>query len=472
MPNKIITKHRNAGERADALEFVHELVCRAAYRKLPPKFSFRAFLVNRIAEIDRRITRQVNAIIHAPEFQKLEASWLGLHYLVTNTNTGPLLKLRVLNISREEMQKDVEKAVEFDQSQLFKKIYEEEYGTFGGYPYGLLVGDLEFGRHPKDLFLLEKMSNIAASAHAPFVAAASPDLFDMDSFSELHLPRNLEKVFESKEMIKWRSFRDTEDSRYAALVLPRVLMRRPYGKNNVVIDEFDFEEDMSGRDNKKYLWGNAAYALARKITDAFSENGWCAAFRGVEGGGKVDGFPLHPFECYNDHRVRKCFTEIVVTDRREKELNDLGFITLVHRKGMDYAAFFAAQTIQNPKSYSTPMANANARISATLPYILAASRFAHYLKVMMRDMVGSFSSASAVSRKLNQWITAYVLASDDASREHKAKFPLREARIDIAEIAGKPGCYNAVVFLRPHFQLEELTTAIRIVAELPQSVRG
>lgn len=469
MLKQIISKYRDVRKR-DALEFVSALVKGATYQTLPPRFDFRAFLVNRIAEIDRRITKQTNTIIHAPQFQKLEASWCGLHYLVMNAKTGPLLKLRVLNISRKEMLKDVEKAVEFDQSQLFKKIYEEEYGTLGGHPYGLLVGDFEFGRYPEDMLLLEKMSNIAASAHAPFVAAASPNLLDMDSFSELHLPRNLEKAFDSLEMAKWRSFRDTEDSRYAALVLPRVLMRRPYGKKNVGMDEFDFEEDMRGRDNKNYLWGNAVYALARKITDAFSENGWCAAFRGVEGGGKVDGFPLHPFECYNGNTVRKCFTEVVVTDRREKELNDLGFITLVHRKNMEYAAFFAAQTIQKPRRYSTATANANARISATLPYILAASRFAHYLKVIMRDKIGSFSSGSAVSKHLNKWISDYVLASDDASREHKAKYPLREARIEITDIPGKPGCYNAVVFLRPHFQLEELTTAIRIVAELPQSI--
>lgn len=426
-----------------------------------------AMINNRIAEIDDLISHQLNEIMHHPDFQKLESTWRGMHYLVMNTETGSMLKLRVMNATKKELLDDLEKAVEFDQSVLFKKIYEEEYGTFGGYPYTLLIGDYEFGRHPQDTLLLEKLSNVAAAAHAPFIAAASPRMFDLDGFTDLGTPRDLSKIFESAEMIKWRSFRESEDSRYVSLVLPHILLRLPYGPETVPVEGVNFVEDVDGRDHSRYLWGNAAWALGQRITDAFAKYRWCAAIRGVEGGGLVQGLPTHTFTTDEGDIALKCPTEIAITDRREKELNDLGFITLVHCKNTDYAAFFGAQTAQKPKVYDTNEANANARISAVLSYVMAASRFAHYIKAIMRDKVGSFMTADNVSAFLNRWIGNYVLGQDDAGQEIKARYPLREARIDVKEIPGKPGCYNAVVFLKPHFQLEELTASIRLVAELP-----
>jgi type VI secretion system protein ImpC len=405
--------------------------------------------------------------MHSPEFQKAEASWRGLHYLVMNTETGTMLKLRLMNVTREELLSDMEKATEFDQSALFKKVYEEEYGTFGGNPFTVLVGDYEFGRHPQDIALLEKISNVAAAAHAPFIAAASPKLFDMDSFTELGIPRDLAKGFESTELVKWRSFRESEDSRYVVLTLPHVLLRLPYGPDTVPVEGFNFKEDVDGKDHGKYLWGNSAYALAQRVNNAFALYKWCAAIRGVEGGGLVEGLPAHTFKTDEGDIALKCPTEIAITDRRENELNNLGFISILHRKGTDQAAFFGGQSTNKPKMYNTNEANANSRISGMLPYMLAASRFAHYIKVIMRDKIGSFMTRENVQKYLNTWIADYVLLNDDAPQSVKASFPLREARVDVFDIPGKPGCYRAVVFLKPHFQLDELTVSIRLVAELP-----
>ena len=421
----------------------------------------------RIAQIDETITAQLNEIMHAPEFQQMEASWRGLHYLVMNTETGTMLKLRLMNVTKAELLSDMEKATEFDQSALFKKVYEEEYGTFGGNPFTVLVGDYEFGRHPQDIATLEKLSSVAAAAHAPFIASASPKLFDMDSFTELGIPRDLAKGFESTELVKWRSFRESEDSRYIVLTLPHVLLRLPYGPDTVPVEGFDFREDVDGRDHRKYLWGSSAYALAQRVNNAFALYKWCAAIRGVEGGGLVEGLPAHTFKTDEGDIALKCPTEIAITDRRENELNNLGFISILHRKGTDQAAFFGGQTTNKPKLYNTNEANANSRISGMLPYMLAASRFAHYIKVIMRDKIGSFMTRDNVQKYLNTWIADYVLLNDDAPQSVKASYPLREARVDVFDIPGKPGCYRAVVFLKPHFQLDELTVSIRLVAELP-----
>ncbi len=450
-----------------ARDLIGEFVSQVLDEEMTVSADTAAMINNRIAMIDELISKQLNEVMHNEELQKLEASWRGLHYLVMNTETGAMLKLRLLNITRLELINDLEKAVEFDQSQLFKKLYEEEYGTFGGHPYSMLIGDYEFGRHPQDIALLEKISNVAAAAHAPFIAAAAPKLFDMESFTNLGVPRDLTKAFESMELIKWRSFRETEDSRYVTLTLPHTLMRLPYGAETSPVEGLNFEEDVDGKDHKKYLWGNAAYALGQRITNAFALYQWCGAIRGVEGGGLVQGLPAHTFNTDEGDIALKCPTEIAITDRREKELSDLGFITLVHCKGTDYAAFFGGQTTQKPQVYNTAEANANARISTVLPYILAASRFAHYIKAIMRDKVGSFQTAENVQSYLNKWIGNYVLGQDDGGQTIKAKYPLREARVDVFETPGKPGCYRAVAFLRPHFQLEELSTSIRLVAELP-----
>jgi type VI secretion system protein ImpC len=430
-----------------------------------------AMIHARIADIDALLSRQLNEVMHSEDFQKLEASWRGLHYLVDQSETSTTLKIRVLNVAKDDLRRDLERAAEFDQSALFTKVYEQEFGMFGGAPYGALIGDYEFGRHPQDITLLEKISNVAAAAHAPFIAAASPQLFNLDSFTDLGERRDLAKIFDSVEYAKWKSFRESEDSRYVGLALPHILMRLPYGPETVQVEAFNFKEDVDGQDHSKYLWGNAAYALATRLTNAFALYNWCAAIRGVEGGGLVEGLPTHTFKTDDGEVALKCPTEIAITDRREKELADLGFMPLLHCKGTDYAAFFGAQSCQKPKRYDADAANANARLSAQLQYIMATSRFAHYLKAMMRDKIGSFMSRSDCARFLNQWISNYVTPDDNAAPTTKAQFPLRDARVDVEEVPGKPGVYRAIAFLRPHFQLDELSVSLRLVAELPQATR-
>jgi type VI secretion system protein ImpC len=425
------------------------------------------FVERVVADIDAKLSTQINEILHHLAFQEMEGLWRALHYLIMNTETSTQLKIRVMNASKKDVLDDLENAVEFDQSQLFKKVYEEEYGTFGGHPYSCLIGGYEFTRHPQDILLLEKISNVAAAAHAPFIAAAHPRMFDMESFSHLAAPRDLAKIFESTEMIKWRSFRDTEDSRYVALVMPRVLMRLPYGPDTLPVDGMSYVESIDGTDNSQFCWGNAAFILAQRIGYAVSLYKWPAAIRGVEGGGLVEGLPAYVFKTTDGDVALKCPTEIAITDRREKELTDMGFLAVCHSKGTDYAAFFGGQTTQKPKVYNTDDANANAALSARLPYLLAASRFAHYIKAIMRDKIGSFLTKDNVSSYLNNWIASYILLNDAASQELKARFPLREARIDVFDVPGKPGSYKATIFLRPHFQLEELTASIRLVAALP-----
>jgi type VI secretion system protein ImpC len=426
----------------------------------------------RIAEIDRLISDQLNEVMHHSDFQKLEASWRGLHYLVNKSETGETLKIRILNLSKKDLFKNLENAIEFDQSAIFKKVYEEEFGMFGGAPYGALIGDYEFSNHPQDISLLEKISGIAAAAHAPFIAAAAPQLLNMDGYTELGVPRDITKIFQGSDYAKWRSFRDSEDSIYVALTLPHILIRLPYGKDNVAVEAFNFEENVDGKDHHKYLWSNAAWAMGVRLTDAFSKHHWCAAIRGVEGGGLVEGLPTHTFRTDEGEVALKCPTEIAITDRREKELSDCGLIPLVHCKNTDYAAFFSTQSANKPKRYDSNSANANARLSAQIQYILAVSRFAHYLKSMMRDKIGSFATRKSIEDYLQDWIRQYVTEDTEASQLTKSKFPLREARIEVSEITGKPGAYKAVAFLKPHFQLDELTVSLRLVSELPPPAKA
>ena len=369
----------------------------------------------RIAQIDHLLSLQINQILHNPSFQKLEGSWRGLHHLVTQSETGTMMKIRVMNCSKKDLLKDLQRAPEFDQSALFKKIYEEEYGVFGGAPFGALVGDYEFGKHPEDMELLEKVSNVAAAAHAPFFSAASTDMFNLTSYTELDSPRDLAKIFDTTEYAKWKSFRQSEDSRYVGLCLPRTLGRLPYGKETKPVEEFSFEEQVDGTDHSKYLWTNAAYSLGTRLTNSFSKYGMCVAVRGVEGGGLVEGLPVHNFYTDKGDLAMKCPTEMPITDRREKELADLGFVPLVHCKNTDYAAFFSVQSGQKPKLYDTDSANANARLATQMPYIMAVSRFAHYLKAMMRDKIGSFMSRDDAENFLNRWIRNYVVPDDTAS---------------------------------------------------------
>lgn len=418
-----------------------------------------------IAEIDRKLSAQMNEIMHHPDFQRLEATWRGLHYLVHQSETGKTLKIRVLNASKKELLKDLEKAAEFDQSNLFKKIYTEEYDQLGGFPYGMLVGDYEFGRHPEDVSLLKMISNVAAASHAPFVAGTSPQMFNLQSFTELPNPRDLSKIFESDDYAPWRSFRASEDSRYVALTLPHVLARLPYGKNTKPVEKFNFEEDVDGRDHHKYLWMNAAWAYAARVTDAYSKYGWMGRTRGVEGGGKVEGLPVSTFQTDDGDIAMKCPTEIAISDRRENELSNLGFLALLHCKNTDFAAFLGAQSCQDPKAYFDPDANANAQLSTKFNHILCVSRFAHYLKVMVRDRVGSYMEAKDCENWLNEWINNYVHPSPEtAGDEAKARKPLAWAEVKVKEVEGRPGWYSAVAHMRPHFQLEGLNLSLRLVA--------
>jgi type VI secretion system protein ImpC len=430
-----------------------------------------AMINARIAQIDHLISIQLNEVMHAPEFQKLEGTWRGLKYLIQNSETSDKLKIKVLNVNKKELLRDLQRAPEFDQSALFKKVYEEEFGVFGGAPFGALIGDYEFNKSGQDIELLEKVSQVAAAAHAPFLTAASHEMFNLESYTELDAPRDLSRVFDTTEYARWKGFRQSEDSRYVALTCPRVLLRLPYGKDTVPVDGFNYEEKVDGTDHSRYLFGNAAWALGARLTSAFAMYGWCACIRGVESGGLVEGLPVHTFKTGEGDVAMKCPTEVPITDRREKELADLGFAPLVHCKGTDYAAFFSVQSAQKPKVYDQPSATANARISAQLPYILAVSRFAHYLKAMMRDKIGGYMSRQDAEAFLNTWIQGYVVPNDDAAFSMKAKKPLKEARVDVMEIPGKPGCYRAVAFLRPHFQLDELTISMRLVADLPQPAK-
>jgi type VI secretion system protein ImpC len=406
--------------------------------------------------------------MHSQEFQKMEGSWRGLHYLVNQSETSTSLKIKVMNVTKRELLNDLKNCSEFDQSNMFKKVYEEEFGTLGGAPFGTLIGDYYFGRGPEDLEVLEKMSNIAASAHAPFITGSSPEMFGWSEFTELAGPRDLAKIFDNDLYARWKSFRESDDSMYVGLAMPHILMRPPYGEGSVTIESFKYEERVDGKDHSKYLWGNAAYAFAARLTNAFSLYEWCAAIRGVEGGGLVEGLPSHTFMTDDGDVALKCPTEIAITDRREAELSKLGFIPLCHHKGTDKAVFFGAQSVHKPVQYLSDDATANARLSAQLQYVMAVSRFAHFIKIMMRDKIGSFMSREECQTFLNNWIAHYVLLDDSAPQEHKAKFPLREARVDVSEIPGKPGAYTAVAYLRPHFQLDELNVSLRLVAKLPE----
>lgn len=464
----------NEEEKEYAKDMIGELVRQVMKKTIVVSKDLVMMINDRISAIDNLITTQLNEVMHKEEFQKLEASWRGLKYLVKKSETGSNLKIRVLNVSKKELFKDMEKAVEFDQSAMFKKVFTEEYDMAGAAPYGALIGDYEFTRSAQDVFLLEKISQVAAAAHAPFISAASPRLFGMESFTQIGEPRDLEKIFSGPEYIKWNSFRNSEDSRYVALTLPHVLMRSPYGtkENEVEVETFDYEEGVDGSDHSKYLWGNAAYALGTRLTDAFAKYQWCAAIRGREGGGIVEGLPVHTFKTDEGDVALKCPTEIAIAERRDNELANNGFISLVHYKGTDFSVFFKTQSTNKPKKYDLDAANANARLSSQLQYMLAVSRFAHYMKAIMRDKIGSFMSRKDVEHYLNRWISNYVSSDETAAQEIKAQFPLYNARVDVTEVPGKPGAYRAVAFLRPHFQLDELTVSLRLVADIPPPKGG
>ncbi len=457
-------------EHARAKDIISELVKEVLDGTVVVSENLSANIDARIAEIDQLISDQLSEVMHAEAFQKLESTWTGLQYLCKHSSTGEQMKIKVFNTTKKELVKDFKTAIDFDQSALFKKVYEEEFGTFGGAPYAALIGDFDVGRGAEDMYFIEQMSHVAAAAHAPFISAASPELFGLETFTDIGKPRDLSKVFDTVEYAKWKSFRESEDSRYVGLTVPRFLGRMPYDpKEGITTEGFNFVERVDGADHSKYLWVNTAFAFAARLTSAFESYGWCAAIRGVEGGGLVEDLPTHTFKTDDGEVALKCPTEISITDRREKELSDLGFMPLVHCKNTDYAAFFGAQSAQKSKKFDSDAANANAQLSAQLQYIFAVSRVAHYLKAMMRDKIGSFASAGNVEEFLNRWISQYVLLDDGASQDAKAQFPLREASVKVSEVPGKAGAYRAVAFLRPHFQLDELSVSLRLVAELPSA---
>ncbi|MGE9553390.1 type VI secretion system contractile sheath large subunit [Erwinia amylovora] len=428
-----------------------------------------------IAEIDRKLSEQINLILHHPEFQALESAWRGLHYLVNNTETDEKLKLRFMDISKDDLRRNMKryKGIAWDQSPLFKQIYEEEYGQLGGEPYGCLVADYFFDHTAPDVDLLSSIGKVAASAHVPFITGASPNVLQMDSWQELANPRDLTKIFtQNLEYAAWNSLRQSEDSRYIGLAMPRFLARLPYGIRTNPVDHFNFEETTDGADHSKYVWSNAAYAMAVNINRSFKHYGWCTLIRGVESGGVVEGLPCHTFPTDDGGIDMKCPTEIAISDRREAELAKNGFIPLIHRKNTDYAAFIGAQSLQKPAEYYDPDATANANLSARLPYMFACSRFAHYLKCIVRDKIGTFKERDEMQRWLNDWVMNYVDGDPaNSSFETKARRPLAAAEVVVEEVEGNPGYYQAKFFLRPHFQLEGLTVSLRMVAKLP-SLKG
>jgi type VI secretion system protein ImpC len=426
-----------------------------------------------IAELDKKLSEQINLIMHQEDFKALEGTWRGLHHLVNNTETDEMLKIRVLNISKNELKKTLKKfeGTAWDQSPVFKKLYEEEFGSPGGQPYGCLLGDYAFDHSPEDVKMLGNIAQVASAAHAPFISGVAPSVLGMDSWQELSNPRDLTKIFQTAEYAPWRSLRDSDDARYIGLAMPRFLSRLPYGAKTVPVEEFSFEEDTEGADHNKYVWSNAAFAMGVNITRAFKLYGWCARIRGAESGGIVEGLPVHTFPTDDGGVDMKCPTEIAITDRREAELAKSGFMPLSHYKNTDYAVFMGAQSLQKPAVYDDPDATANANLSARLPYLFATCRFAHYLKCMVRDKIGSFKEREDMETWLNKWISQYCCDSKSAE-EVKARFPLAEAKVEVLEVKGNPGYYTSKFWMRPHYQLEGLTVSLRLVSKLPSGKGG
>lgn len=428
-----------------------------------------------IAQLDQKLTEQINLILHHPELQKLEGAWRGLHYLVNNTETDEMLKIRVMNISKLELGNTLKryKGTAWDQSPLFKSVYEAEYGQFGGEPFGCMVGDYHFDQSPSDVGLLTEMAQVAAASHCPFIAGASPTVMQMGSWQELANPRDLTKIFQTPEYAAWRSLRESDDARYIGLAMPRFLARLPYGAKTDPVEAFAFEEDTGSADHTRYTWANSAYAMATNITRSFKLYGWCSRIRGIESGGAVEGLPVHTFPTDDGGVDMKCPTEIAISDRREAELAKNGFMPLVHRKNSDFAAFIGAQSLQKPFEYDDPDATANANLAARLPYMFACCRFAHYLKCIVRDKIGSFKEREDMRRWLNNWIMNYVDGDPaNSSETTKSQKPLAAAEVTVEEVEGNPGYYTSKFFLRPHYQLEGLTVSLRLVSKLPSLKSG
>jgi type VI secretion system protein ImpC len=425
-----------------------------------------------IAKLDEKLSAQMNEILHADEFQQLESAWRGLHYLVYNSETDATLKIRIFNVGKNELYRNFKlyPGARWDQSPVFKKVYEQEFGTLGGEPYGCLIADYQFSHLPVDIQLMRDLSKIGSAAHAPVIAGADPSLMGMDSWNELMNPRDLSKLFDTPEYAAWKGLRDAVDSRYLALCMPRVLARLPYGAKTEPVEEFAFEEDTDGHKGEKYGWMNASYAMAANINRAFKEYGWTVRIRGVESGGEVINLPTHTFPTDDGGVDLKCPTEISITDRREAELSKSGLLAIIHRKNTDKAAFIGGQSVYRPKKYDKVEATASDNLSSRIPYMFAVSRFAHYLKCMVRDKIGSTKEKEQLEKWLNEWITLYVDGDPkNSSEEVKARFPLAAAKVTVLADEENPGYYKANVYLRPHFQLEGMDIGMSLVSRLPQA---
>ena len=426
-----------------------------------------------IARLDEKLSAQMNEILHAEEFQQLESAWRGLHYLVYNSETDATLKIRVMNVGKSELYRNMKlfPGARWDQSPLFKKVYEQEFGQLGGQPYGALVADYHFSHTPTDIQLLRDLSKVASAALAPLITGAHPTLLGLDSWTELSNPRDLSKVFDTPEYAAWKGLRDSVDSRYVALCMPRVLSRLPYGAKSEPVEEFAFEEDTDGHKGEKYGWMNAAYAMAANINRAYKEYGWTVRIRGVQSGGEVINLPTHTFPTDDGGVDLKCPTEIAITDRREGELSKSGLISIIHRKNTDKAAFIGAQSLYRPKVFDKVEATASDNLSARIPYMFAVSRFAHYLKCMVRDKIGSTKEKEQLERWLNEWISLYVDGDPkNSSEETKARKPLAGAEVKVVENPENPGYYSANFYLRPHFQLEGMDIGMSLVSSLPSEI--
>lgn len=433
-------------------------------------------LLNRtVSLIDGLLRDQINEILHHPRFQALESAWRSLSYLIDCTDPESPAKaaIRVLDCSHNELFRDLDRAIEFDQSQIFQKVYEDEFGSPGGRPYGLLIGNYEFSGHPDDLSTLTHISRIAAAAFAPFVCAASPKLLDLESFADLERVSDLSSTFDVRvnpQYVPWHSLRSSEDARFVSMVIPRLLLRRPYQDDPGRRDGFLFSEAWSRVSPNDYLWGNGAFGLGEVTIRAYQRSGWLANIRGVdpgeESGGLVSNLPAYWFETDSPGVLPRPVTDIVISEIQEKMLSEAGFMSLCSCPGTHYAAFYTCPSIQKPKQYDTEEATANARISAMLQYMLCVSLFARNLKVMVRDRIGAFTEADECEKFLNQWIARYVTPDDDASPAVKARHPLREARIDVRTHASKPGYYQCIAHLQPHFELEDLSASVQLQTEI------
>lgn len=424
-----------------------------------------------IAEIDQRMSSQINAILHAPGFQKLESTWRGLKYLIDNVNFRENVRVSLLNISKDQLLEDFEDSPEIVKSGLYRHVYAAEYGTFGGKPFGVLCGNYEFDTGPQDMQLLQTIASVSAMAHAPFISNAAPDMFGCETYTELPKLKDLQSLFEGPQYARWHSFRESEDSRYVGLCAPRFLLRLPYGPDTVPVKSFNFKEEVVGN-HDSYLWGQTAIAMCTRIADSFAKYRWCPNIIGPQAGGAVESLPLHQYEAMGEIQT-KCPTEVQLTERREYEMSEQGFIGLTFRKDSDNAAFFSANSCQKPKIFAnTPegkAAETNYRLGTQLPYMFIITRLSHYLKVMQREQIGTWKERNDLERELNTWISQYVVDMENPAPAVRSRKPLRAAQITVEDVEGQPGWYRCGLKVRPHFKYMGASFTLSLVGKLDKA---